>query len=123
MWRDLFQQLRTGEAEYEVRSEPRFWQLVRVLVWLRRKAFCRPLCTCLPLIEFLEQEVHTDNAIVKTVQLLRARPDDSLLRRLPTDVFNYVLLPMLRWPPYEGHLIIPGLTSAEVSNIVHATFV
>ena len=56
------------------------------------------------------------------MQLLRARSEPSLLRQLPSDVFSYVLLPMLRLPPFEGDLRFPGLSSLEMSELVHASF-
>ncbi len=123
--RDVCTMLKTGAADDDdlpAMFEPSFWQMLRLLVWLRRKGFCRPACNLDVLLAFLEAEVYTDNATARAVQLLRAKPDNSLLRRLPADVFNFVLLPMLRWPPYEGDLHVPGLSSADLSTLVHASF-
>ena len=104
------------------RMDSSFWQHVRLLVWLRRKGFCLPHCDAAALIHFLRSHVFTERATAKVVQLLRAKPEDSLLRRLPADVFNYVLLPMLSLPPFEGDLYIPGLTSGELSTVVRSSF-
>ncbi len=98
---------------------PLFWRSTRVMAWLRVKGFRRPRGFYEPALVFVERNVMSDKAVIKAVELLRSKPDDSLLRRMPADVFSYVLLPMLRWPPYEA-LRFPGLSSLEISTFVHA---
>ncbi len=46
---------------------------------------------------------------------------NNLLLNLPNDIFNYVLIPWIRAPPFDV-LPLPGLSSLEISSFMKERF-
>ena len=89
------------------------WHVVRSLVWLRRHGCCRPLALPPILTQLLAAE-WTLNAQMRALRILHRKQPDSPLAMLPSDVFNHVLEPFIRSPPFDEGFFIPGLSSLEV---------
>jgi hypothetical protein len=68
-------------------------------------------------VEFLEKFAPKESATILACRILRekAEPGETnLLLNLPKDVFNYILVPFLKAPPFDA-IQLPGLSSFEIS--------
>ena len=91
---------------------PSFTRLFRTTLWLRYKGWSKFRFRSNEVLEYLDM-MQTEGSTIKALKILREKEGD--LKLIPKSVFDYVLIPFIRSPPFEPAGVIPGLTPIEMS--------